>query len=41
MPRERIDMNVAPRDGLQIELGFVPTADKATLIDALRHAPLP
>ncbi|MFC0267529.1 hydroxymethylglutaryl-CoA lyase [Kushneria aurantia] len=32
----RVDINeVAPRDGLQIESRFVPTADKIALIDAL------
>jgi len=41
MPRERSYMNVAPRDGLHIEPGSVPTADKATLIDALGHVRLP
>jgi hypothetical protein len=41
MPRERSYMNFAPRDGLQTEPGFVPTPDKATLIDAPRHARLP
>ena len=33
---ERVFINeVAPRDGFQIEPGFVPTADKIALIDAL------
>ncbi|MBI1396661.1 MAG: hydroxymethylglutaryl-CoA lyase [Betaproteobacteria bacterium] len=37
--RDRVRINdVAPRDGLQIEPVFVPTADKIALVDALSHA---
>jgi len=42
MARPRITLcDVGPRDGLQNETQFVPTADKIALVDRLSHAGLP